>query len=295
MVGWASRMDTEGRHAMLSNEKLLIEDAEMLPSEIEQENVSDAVDQHFIPPLPHCALLFDIDGTLIDLAPTPDAVHVSSDLRQTLAHLYELTGGALALVSGRGLGNIDMIFHPLWLPAVGAHGAEIRFAREGAPTRVDAKLGSQLKSRFAAIADLNPGIILEDKGHSLAIHYRLAPDFQAAIYQSITAIRADLAAAPIEILAGKCVVEIKPSGFSKATAVRTLMSRKPFAGRHPVFIGDDVTDDTVFAIMPDLGGTAFSVGRKVAGLNGYFHTPADVRAWLSRLVVPGSQASRQRA
>ncbi len=188
---------------------------------------------------PHCIaarLLFDIDGTLIDLAPTPDTVHVPSDLRRTLQHLYELTGGAVALVSGRKLDNIDMIFNPLWLPAIGAHGAEIRFSREGAPTRVDLRLDSHLKSRFAAIADLDPGILLEDKGHSLAIHYRLAPSCQAAIYKAITAIRADLPAAPIEILAGKCVVEIKPAGFQQgdggaaidgARAVRRAPSRLP--------------------------------------------------------------------
>ncbi len=91
-----------------------------------------------------------------------------------------------------------------------------------------ARLDNHLKSRFAAIANLDPGILLEDKGHSLAIHYRLAPSCQAAIYKAITAIRADLPAAPIEILAGKCVVEIKPDGFSKATAVRQLMARAPF-------------------------------------------------------------------
>lgn len=260
-----------------------------------QHDTPGSVETFSIPPLHRCALLFDIDGTLIDLAPTPDAVHVPSDLRRTLQRLYDMTGGALALVSGRNLGNIDTIFHPLWLPAVGAHGAEIRFSRDGAPMRVDAKLGNSLKSRFAAIADLDPGILLEDKGHSLAIHYRLAPKCQDAIYKAITAIRADLPAAPIEVLAGKCVVEIKPSGFSKATAVRALMARAPFAGRHPVFLGDDVTDDTVFAIMPDLGGTAFSVGRRIPGLDGYFPAAADVRAWLSDLIEVAPQLARQRA
>ena len=269
----------------------------MLSVEIEKTSVKDPepVEDLSIPPLHRCALLFDIDGTLIDLAPTPDSVHVPADLRSTLQRLYELTGGALALVSGRNLDNIDMIFQPLWLPAIGAHGAEIRFSREGAPTRVDLRLDNHLKSRFAAIADLDPGILLEDKGHSLAIHYRLAPSCQAAIYKAITAIRADLPAAPIEILAGKCVVEIKPVGFSKATAVRQLMARAPFAARHPVFLGDDVTDDTVFAIMPDLGGTAFSVGRRVPGLDGYFPTAASVRTWLSGLLVASPQLVRQRA
>lgn len=237
-----------------------------------------------IPPLEHCALLFDIDGTLVDLAPTPDAVRVSPALREVLEELYARSGGALALVSGRSLADIDAIFHPLKLPAIGGHGAEFRLDRDGPGIAADVRIEPQLKKRFGAIADLSPGIILEDKGYSMAIHYRLAPTSEGAIYKAITAIRADLPAAPIEVLTGKCVVEIKPAGFSKATAVRELMSKPPYAGRHPVFVGDDVTDDTVFAIMPDLAGTAFSVGRKVVGLDGHFATPSDVRSWLGGLL-----------
>lgn len=237
-----------------------------------------------IPPLEHCALLFDIDGTLVDLAPTPDAVRVPPTLREVLEELYERSGGALALISGRALSDIDAVFHPLKLPAIGGHGAEFRLDRDGPGVAADVRIEPQLKRRFGAIADLNPGIILEDKGYSMAIHYRLAPTSEGAIYKAIAAIRADLPAAPIEVLTGKCVVEIKPSGFSKATAVRELMKKPPYAGRHPVFVGDDVTDDTVFAIMPDLAGTAFSVGRKVVGLDGHFAAPSDVRSWLAGLL-----------
>lgn len=249
-----------------------------------------------IPPLQQCALLFDIDGTLIDLAPTPDGVHVPSVLKDMLEELYERTGGALALVSGRSLSDIDAIFHPLKMPAIGGHGAEFRLDRGGPAIAADLRLEPQLKKRFGAIADLDSGIIVEDKGYSLALHYRLAPSCQGAIYKALAAIRADLPAAPIEVLTGKCVVEIKPSGFSKATAVRQLMTRIPYEGRHPVFIGDDVTDDTVFAIMPDLAGTAFSVGRRVVGLQGHFAAPADVRAWLSGLLaIRQPLRARQRA
>lgn len=249
-----------------------------------------------IPPLHQCALLFDIDGTLVELAPTPDSVHVPSSLRSDLQELYDRTGGAVALISGRSLVDVDAVFQPLKMPAIGGHGAEFRLDREGPAIAADVRIGPQLKKRFAAIADLDSNILLEDKGYSMAIHYRLAPTFESAIYKAITAIRADLPAAPIEVLTGKCVVEIKPSGFSKATAVRQLMQRAPYAGRHPVFIGDDVTDDTVFAIMPDLAGTAFSVGRRVAGLQGYFATPVDVRNWLSGLLRADKSArARQRA
>ena len=113
-------------------------------------------------------------------------------------------------------------------------------------------MDKELKQRLAAIAQLSPGILLEDKGYSLALHYRLAPHAEKAIYEAVSLIRADLPNAPIEVLPGKCVCEIKHSGFTKATGVRELMTHEPFKGRRPVFIGDDVTDETVFAIMPDL-------------------------------------------
>ena len=125
-----------------------------------------------------------------------------------------------------------------------------------------------LKKRLAAIAQLSPGILLEDKGYSLALHYRLAPHAEKAIYAAVSLIRADLPNAPIEVLPGKWVCEIKHSGFTKATGVRELMTHEPFKGRRPVFIGDDVTDESVFAIMPDLGG------------HGVFGRPA--RAWRGR-------------
>ena len=99
-------------------------------------------------------------------------------------------------------------------------------------------------------------------------------------------IRADLPNAPIEVLPGKFVCEIKHSGFTKATGVRELMKREPFRGRRPIFIGDDVTDETVFAIMPDMDGLAFSVGRRAMGVSGHFDAPADVRAFLARLLDP---------
>src|SRR3989440_12702811 len=145
-------------------------------------------------------------------------------------------------------------------------------------------MDKELKRRLAAIAQLSPGILLEDKGYSLALHYRLAPHAEKAIYEAVSLIRSDLPNAPIEVLPGKCVCEIKHSGFTKATGVRELMTHEPFKGRRPLFIGDDVTDETVFAIMPDLGGLAFSVGRRTRGVAGHFDDPSDVREFLARLL-----------
>ncbi len=221
--------------------------------------------------LDECAILLDIDGTLLDLAPTPREVWVPPGLAATLNGLLMRTSGALALVSGRSLNDIDLIFAPEQFPAVGGHGAEMR---------------------ISTIARLSPGILLEDKGYSLALHYRLAPHAEKAIYEAVSLIRADLPNAPIEVLPGKCVCEIKHSGFNKATGVLELMTHEPFRGRRPIFIGDDVTDETVFAIMPDLDGLAFSVGRRAQGVADHFDEPRDVREWLARLLDTEKAAVR---
>jgi trehalose 6-phosphate phosphatase len=232
-----------------------------------------------------CALLLDIDGTLLDLAPTPREVWVPPGLAKTLNRLLEKTSGALALVSGRSLNDIDLIFAPEQFPAVGGHGAEMRLATDSEAVATHAPpMDKELKRRLAAIAKLSPGILLEDKGYSLALHYRLAPHAEKAIYEAVSLIRADLPNAPIEVLPGKCVCEIKHSGFNKASGVIELMNHAPFKGRRPIFIGDDVTDESVFAIMPDFGGLAFSVGRRAQGVADYFDDPAEVRDWLARLV-----------
>jgi trehalose 6-phosphate phosphatase len=238
-----------------------------------------------LPPLDQMALLLDIDGTLLDLAPTPREVWVPPGLAETLDRLRIRTAGALALVSGRSLNDIDLIFAPERFPGVGGHGAEMRLSTDSEAVATHAPpMDKDLKGRLAAIAKLSPGILLEDKGYSLALHYRLAPHAEKAIYEAVSLIRADLPNAPIEVLPGKCVCEIKHSGFNKATGVVELMAHEPFKGRRPIFIGDDVTDESVFAIMPDFGGFAFSVGRRAQGVAGHFDEPRDVREWLAHLL-----------
>jgi trehalose 6-phosphate phosphatase len=243
--------------------------------------------------LDECAILLDIDGTLLDFAPTPREVWVPPGLSKTLNRLIEKTSGALALVSGRSLNDIDLIFAPDQYPAVGGHGAEMRLSADAEAVATHAPpMDKELKRRLAAIAKLSPGILLEDKGYSLALHYRLAPHAEKAIYEAVSLIRADLPNAPIEVLPGKCVCEIKHSGFTKATGVRELMTHEPFKGRRPIFIGDDVTDEAVFGIVPDFGGLAFSVGRHAMGVADYFDEPREVREWLARLVEDEAAAKR---
>jgi trehalose 6-phosphate phosphatase len=261
----------------------------------EEETSPDAVPvpRSLVPHLSETAILLDIDGTLVDLAPTPREVWVAPGLAKTLNRLLKRTSGALALVSGRSLNDIDLIFAPEQFPAVGGHGAEMRLSTDSEAVASHAPpMDRELKLRLAAIAKLSPGILLEDKGYSLALHYRLAPHAEKAIYEAVSLIRADLPNAPIEVLPGKCVCEIKHSGFNKATGVRELMTHEPFKGRYPIFIGDDVTDEAVFGIMPDFGGLAFSVGRRAQGVAGHFDEPRDVREWLAHLLDDEAAAGR---
>ena len=267
--------------------------AEMPLDDLEPEDLTPLQEKPDAVPVPHLlvphlsqtAILLDIDGTLLDLAPTPREVWVPPGLAKTLNRLLARTSGALALVSGRSLNDIDLIFAPEQFPAVGGHGAEMRLSTDNEAVAAHAPpMDKELKLRLAAIAKLSPGILLEDKGYSLALHYRLAPHAEKAIYEAVSLIRADLPNAPIEVLPGKSVCEIKHSGFNKASGVRELMKHEPFKGRRPLFIGDDVTDETVFAIMPDMNGLAFSVGRRAQGVAGHFDEPSDVRAFLAHLL-----------
>jgi trehalose 6-phosphate phosphatase len=259
------------------------------------EEAPDAVPvpHAMVPHLSETAVLLDIDGTLLDLAPTPREVWVPPGLAKTLNGLLQRTSGALALVSGRSLNDIDLIFAPEQFPGVGGHGAEMRLSTDSEAVATHAPpMDKELKRRLAAIAKLSPGILLEDKGYSLALHYRLAPHAEKAIYEAVSLIRAELPNAPIEVLPGKCVCEIKPAGVDKASGVRELMKHAPFQGRRPIFIGDDVTDESVFAIMTEIGGIAFSVGRRARGVAGHFDEPRDVRAWLACLIDGEALAAR---
>lgn len=230
------------------------------------------------------AILLDVDGTILDIAPTPQEVQVPDTLRQTLAVVCERVGGALALVSGRPLADLDAIFAPLRLPAIGGHGAEIRpVAHGGTIKRRAASLQADLKQTLTDIAARHPGVTVEDKGYSIALHYRLAPAEGPSLVHEVTQTCGPWVGRSIELLAGKAVIEIKTAGFNKGTAVRELMTLPPFAGRAPVYIGDDKTDEDAFAVVPEFDGRAISVGRRVPGIDEHFDAPTDVRKWLEAL------------
>jgi trehalose 6-phosphate phosphatase len=246
------------------------------------------------PPLPRqddlgsLALLLDVDGTILDVAMTPGGVAVPGSLRSSLKELHAKTGGALALVSGRLIRNLDALFAPLRLPAIGGHGAEMRLSgNDVTQVRHPAVIGDALRNLVAAVAASDPRIILEDKGSSLALHYRLAPQIEQALKAEIAAIIAGAGLPDLEVMNGKAVIEIKPANFSKGEAIREMMKSPPFAHRKPLFVGDDTTDESVFKVLPMLGGIGYSVERFIPGANGTFDSPHDVRHWLARLCGRG--------
>src|SRR5450432_1407967 len=238
------------------------------------------------------AILLDVDGTMIEIGPSPFEVYVSDGLRASLSQLFELTGGALALVSGRPIRDLDMLFAPLKLPSVGGHGAEMRVIGEEVISAAQ-RLPADLRRQLAQAAKFDPGIEVEDKGYSLALHYRKAPQHQEWLLRQIAATCKAFPDEANEVLAGKAMFEVKRPAVNKGESVRQLMKLAPFAGRVPVFIGDDVTDESVFEVLPDMGGKGFSVTRQFAGLTGIFDSPAQVRGALQRLATQGLAASSQ--
>lgn len=232
----------------------------------------------------HWALFLDIDGTLLTHAETPDAVYVDDALRDLLERLQAQADGALALISGRAIDDVDALFAPLVLPVAGQHGVEWRDAA-GTHHRLPfpEEHLRQVAQRFAAFKARHPGVVFEDKGHCLALHYRLAPQLEREVRTLMEHAVADLGE-DFELQAGKLVVELKPGGHDKGTAIDAFMSTVPFAGRTPVFIGDDLTDEYGFATAQRLGGHAVKVGDGESVADWRLADVGAVRAWLAAAV-----------
>jgi len=223
------------------------------------------------------ALFLDVDGTLIDIAPRPEAVFVPADLPDDLAAAARQVGGALALVSGRTIAELDRLFAPVRLPASGVHGAETRLDADEAPTRAP-PLPDAVRARVSAVADRFAGVEIEDKGASLAVHFRRAPAVHGALREALKD-----AAGGLSIAEGDMVFELKRPGVDKGAALRHFMKVAPFAGRQPVFVSDHFIDTAGFAAAVSLGGAAFSVGARLPGTTGSFAGPQAVRAWLKAI------------
>ncbi len=237
--------------------------------------------------LDRTAFFLDIDGTLLDIAPTPDSVQVPPGLVDTLERLRYRCGGALALVSGRTLEDIDKLFAPLKFVAAGAHGTQVRPNPDAPIAHLTRPIPAELRAQFNALAD-RPGMFIEDKEVTLALHYRLLED-DGLPAARVAALDAAAAAAGFGLLHGKKVLELKPAGTDKGTALRGFMAKPPFQGRTPLFAGDDVTDGYAFAVLRQLGGIGISVGRAFPGADYCVARPAQLRQWLHELLCPSSR------
>lgn len=232
---------------------------------------------------PHtCAFFFDVDGTLIDIAIHPDAVSVPKTLLTTLEILDRETGGALALVSGRTVAGLDALFSPLRLAASGVHGGEMRLSPDGAVDRQSPELPEDLRAGLVTLTRDIEGVLVEDKRSTVALHYRLNPEAGPQLRSLLERFVSD-AGDGLALLPGRLVFEVKRASHDKGSAVRQFMQSSAFAGRTPVFMGDDVTDEAAFAVMKDLGGVVVSVGRDLPIADAVLPQAEDVRALLSTL------------
>ena len=227
-----------------------------------------------MPGADRAALFLDFDGTLVEIAPRPDAVVVPPTLPRLLERLSRRLGGALAVVSGRPLAELDR-YLPVGVVKVGDHGATMRLSPDGPPLVQPLPHPAEAwRERAAAFAAAWPGTLLENKAHGFALHYRQAPEAEAPARAALAAI---IGGDPdFTLLPARMAWEVVPRGTSKGTAVAALMMRAPFRGRAPVFIGDDVTDEAGMAAAREAGGHGMR-------LQDRFGTPAALRAWLAQL------------
>ncbi|MCC7051930.1 MAG: trehalose-phosphatase [Gemmatimonadaceae bacterium] len=236
-------------------------------------------------PTPEWAYFVDLDGTLLDIAPRPGDVQVDAELRATITALTTLTGGAVAIITGRPVAEVDQLFPALHLPVAGQHGLERR-APNGHVTRCSPPLPALdlARTRLRDVVQRHPGLLLEDKGLSLALHYRQALALASYAHRVMRQV-GDVAGAEFCVQRGKRVVELKLAGRDKGTAIRTFLTEAPFRGRRPVFIGDDMTDEYGFAVINELDGISVKVGpgRTTAGWR--MRDVRAVRRWLSQAVA----------
>lgn len=227
------------------------------------------------------ALFLDIDGTLLEFESHPELVRATRSLTQLLESVSSSLGGALALISGRPLDDIDRVFEP-WQPfAAGGHGAEVRGSAGTRLHQPDAEqLGSIRRRLEAGLAPL-PGAWMEDKGYGFALHYRNAPEHEDAVI-ALARSAAKHSDGTLEVQPGVLVQELRPAAFDKGLALDELMAQKPFVGRRPVVVGDDHTDEFAFAAAHRHGGLSVLVGSRTDSVAQYSITdPEAVRAWLT--------------
>ena len=227
------------------------------------------------------ALFLDVDGTLLDIAQNPDGVTVSRELHCMLEVAHRLNGHAVALISGRKLSDLDRLFGPMHYPAAGQHGLERRDSL-GCVTRATDRLDriSRAARALDEQARVREGILVEHKGLSLALHYRGAPELREWAEFTMRELLSRLGP-EFQLIAGKMVYELKPGGRDKGTAIADFMLESPFAGRVPVFIGDDLTDEDGFTVVNLAGGHSIKVGHGDSLARWHLCDAHSVRRWLT--------------
>lgn len=231
----------------------------------------------------HWAYFLDMDGTLIPFADSPDAIRVDDVLLGLITRLYGASDGALALVSGRALTDLDKRLGGIRIPIAGQHGLELRDAEGRVRTHIDTSSAAlaELKHRLSGLAARYSGLLLEDKGLALAIHYRQTPLLAGYIHRQVRRWLAE-SGLSLQLQRGKHVLELKSAVHDKGTAIAELMQQAPFRGRQPVFIGDDVTDEHGFDMVNRLGGHSIKVGTGRTCAQWRLPDIAAVRAWLAK-------------
>lgn len=232
------------------------------------------------------AFFLDVDGTLLEIACTPDEVVVGADLLALLRALTLRSAGAVAFVSGRSIATLDQLFEPLMLPAAGLHGFERRNAAGSYFRRAlpPGHLLFRARTSLQRLVEPHPQLLLEDKRFALAVHYRRAPELESLVIAEVTDIATELAGA-FEIQRGSAVVELRPAGCSKAGAIEEFMQEPPFAGRRALCLGDDLTDECAFEWVNHAGGLSLAVGvHRESVAKAHFHSVQAARMWLRRLV-----------
>jgi trehalose 6-phosphate phosphatase len=232
------------------------------------------------------AFFLDVDGTLLEIAPAPDAVVVEPALLELLGALVERSHGAVALVSGRAITTLDQFFDPLVLPVAGLHGFERRTA-DGTYLRKPLPAGELLaeaRAKLKRLVSEVPDLLLEDKRFSLALHYRRVPHLEAPLLVEVSSIVAELGP-QFELQRGRCVAEIRPASANKAAAIAEFMEEEPFCGRRPLCLGDDITDECAFDWVNRAGGLSIAVGvERDSHAKAHLHSVGAARMWLQRIV-----------
>lgn len=234
-----------------------------------------------IEPLDTIAIFCDFDGTLVDIAPTPDKVHLSSAHHQTIATLHEKCQWAFAVVSGRPLQEIQQHLPLPHFSGAGCHGAEFEYDGQKQESEPESPEFVRVKQQLKHFSEQQQ-LIWEDKGHSFAIHFRLAPDLEPSIDQFIDQVLAQQPA--FKKLFGKAVREVKPSSFDKGSAIARLMKTPIFTNKKPYYFGDDVTDEDAFAYINRIGGVTIKIGSGTTQAKYHLDSPDRVIEFFERML-----------